>query len=227
MDLSTVKSRVRSLVDDADASYATDAFLLPLINQKYEELYNRMLSTGAEFECKVVELFNVPAQTANLSAYALIGQPLELMIQPLQFEWKQAGLDPTNYKTASLVDRLEDVIPGQLVDEWEWRAGVIYFTPSTLVLDLRIRGDFLFAALNADTDIVATTRNFGHALAYGTAALVGAVRGNQAWAQAYTLLQDNALDDIMQYLTRKDQGKIRRVGRMSRRFTPTPNTTQR
>lgn len=216
MDLGTVKSRVRSLVDDPDASYATDAFLLPLINQKYEELYNRMLSTGAEFERKAVELFNVPAQTADLSAYALSGQPLELMVQPLQFEWKQAGLDPTNYRTASLVDQVQSVVPGQIVDDWEWRAGVIYFTPCTLAVDIRIRGDFLFAALNTDSDVVAVSKNFGHALAYGTAALVGAVRGNQAWTQAYTLLQDNALDDIMQYLTRKDQAKIRRVARMSR-----------
>src|SRR5436305_1963052 len=101
MDLTTLKSRIRALVDDPDATYATDAFLLPLINQKYEELYNRMLSTGAEFERKVVELFNVPAQTQDLSAY--------------------------------------------------------------------------------------------------------------------TLLQDNAIDDVMQYLTRKDQAKVRRVGRISRR----------
>src|SRR5215467_3110789 len=130
MDLSTVKSRIRSLVDDPDASYATDAFLLPLINQKYEELYNRMLSTGAEFERRVVELFNVPAQTTNLSAYALAGQPLELMVQPLQFEWKQAGLDSTNYRIAALVDRVKDVVAGQVIDDWEWRSGVIYFTPS-------------------------------------------------------------------------------------------------
>lgn len=217
MDLATLKSRIRSLVDDTDASYATDAFLLPLINQKYEELYNRMLSTGAEFERKVNEILNVPAQTANLSDYVLPGQPLELMVQPLQFEWKQAGLDPTNSKTASLVDNVKDVIPDQLIDDWEWRAGVIYFTPCTLNVDIRIRGDFLFSALTTDSDAIAVTKNFGHALAYGTAALVGAVRGNQAWAQAYTLLQDNAVDDLMQYLTRKDQAKIRRVGRMSKR----------
>jgi len=221
MDLSTVKSRIRSLVDDPDASYATDGFLVPLINQKYEELYNRMLSTGAEFERRVVEIFNVPPQTANLSAYALPGQPLELMIQPLQFEWKQAGLDPTNYRIASLVDKVSDVTPDQLIDDWEFRSGVIYFTPSVLAMDIRLRGDFLFAALETDSDVVAVAKNFGHALAYGTAALVGAVRGNQAWAQAYTLLQDNAVDDLMQYLTRKDQAKVRRLGRMTRRRTAT------
>ena len=222
MDLGTVKSRVRSLVDDPDASYATDAFLVPLINQKYEELYNRLLSTGAEFDRKVTEILNVPAQTADLSAYALPAQPLELMIQPLRFEWKQAGLDPTNYRTATLVDKVRDVIPDQLIDDWEWRAGVIYFTPCTFNVDIRIRGDFLFTALTTDSDAIAVTKNFGHALAYGAAALVGAVRGNQAWAQAYTLLQDNAVDDVMQYLTRKDQGKIRRVGRMTARRTSKP-----
>src|SRR3989454_9870002 len=105
MDLSTLKSRIRALVDDPDATYATDAFLLPLINQKYEELYNRMLSTGAEFERKVVELFGVASQTADLSAYSLAGQPLELMVQPLRLEWKQAGLDNTNYRTVTLVDK--------------------------------------------------------------------------------------------------------------------------
>src|SRR5215469_6279732 len=159
MDFGTLKSRIRSLVDDADGTFATDAFLLPLINQKYEELYNRVLSTGAEFERRVIEILNVPGQTPNLSAYVLPGQPLELMVQPLQFEWKQAGLDPTNYKTASLVDNVKDVIPYQLIDDWEWRAGVIYFTPCTLNVDIRIRGDFMFAALNTDSDAIGVTKN--------------------------------------------------------------------
>ena len=217
MDLTTLKTRIRSLVDDPDATYATDAFLLPLINQKYEELYNRMLSTGAAFERKVIELFGVASQTADLSAYGLTGQPLELMVQPLMLEWKQAGLDNTNYRTVTLVDKKKDVIADQFVEEWEWRTGIIYITPCVLAVDLRIRGDFLFDSLAADQDVVSVTKSFGHALAYGAAALVGAVRGNQAWMQAYTLLQDGAVDDLMQYLTRKDQAKVRRVGRVSRR----------
>jgi hypothetical protein len=217
MDLTTVKTRIRSLVDDPDATYATDAFLLPLINQKYEELYNRMLSTGAEFERKSVEIFSVQPQTSDLSAYDGSGQPLELMMQPLTLEWKMAGLDNTNYKTVTLVDKVKDVLANQFVDQWEWRVGIIYITPCSLAVDLRIRGDFLFASLAGDQDAVSVAKNFGHALAYGAAALVGAVRGNQAWVQVYTLLQDNAVDDVMQYLTRKDQAKIRRLGRVTRR----------
>jgi hypothetical protein len=222
MDLTTVKTRIRSLVDDPDATYATDAFLLPLINQKYEELYNRMLSTGAEFERKIVEIFSLAPQTPDLSAYNFTGQPLELMVQPLTLEWKQAGLDNTNYRTAALVDKVKDVVANQFVDDWEWRAGIIYLTPCILNVDLRIRGDFLFSSLASDQDVVSAAKNFGHALAYGASALVGVVRGNQAWAQAYTLLQDNAVDDVMQYLTRKDQAKIRRLGRVTRRKMPKP-----
>jgi hypothetical protein len=217
MNLAEVKSRIRALVDDPDGTYVTDGFLAPLINQKYEEIYNRMLSTGAEFERRVVELPGVAPLTSDLSVYNLPGRELELMLQPLMFEWKLTGTDPTFYRTASLVDRVKDVIPGEIVEDWEFRSGVIYFTPSVLATDIRIRGDFLFAPLTAETDAIAAAKNLGHAVAYGTASLIGTVRGNPAWTQAYAILQDNAVDDVMQYLTRKDQGKVRRVGRLSRR----------
>jgi hypothetical protein len=221
MDLTTLKFRIRSLIDDPDGTYATDSFLLPLINQKYEELYNRMLSTGAEFERKVVEIFNVPAQTADLSAYGLSSQPLELLVEPLSLEWKTSGLDNTNYRRATLVDKLKDMIPNQYVDDWEWRAGVVYFTPCTMNVDLRLRGDFLPASLTDEKDqVLSTVKNFGNALGYGVGSLIGLVRGNQGWAQSYAMLQDNALDDVMQYLSRKDQQKVRRVGRMVRWTNP-------
>lgn len=220
MNLAEVKSRIRALVDDPDGTYVTDGFLAPLINQKYEEIYNRMLSTGAEFERRVVELANIPALTSDLSAYNLPGRELELMLQPLLLEWKQAGLDPTSYRTAALVDRVKDVVPGQTLDDWEFRSGVIYITPTSQAVDIRIRGDFLFAPLTAETDAIAAAKNLGHAVAYGTASLIGTVRGNQAWTQAYAILQDNAVDDVMQYLARKDQAKVRRVGRISRRGGP-------
>ncbi|MBZ5522441.1 MAG: hypothetical protein LAP21_09400 [Acidobacteriia bacterium] len=217
MNLAEVKSRIRALVDDPDGTYVTDGFLGPLINQKYEEIYNRMLSTGAEFERRVVELSNVAALTSDLSVYNLPGRELELMLQPVLLEWKQAGFDPTSYRTASLVDRVRDVIQAQTLDDWEFRSGVIYITPTVLDVDIRIRGDFLFAPLTAETDAIAAAKNLGHAVAYGTASLIGTVRGNPAWTQAYAILQDNAVDDVMQYLARKDQAKVRRVGRITRR----------
>lgn len=115
------------------------------------------------------------------------------------------------------MDRVRDVIQAQTLDDWEFRSGVIYITPTVLDVDIRIRGDFLFAPLTAETDAIAAAKNLGHAVAYGTASLIGTVRGNPAWTQAYAILQDNAVDDVMQYLARKDQAKVRRVGRITRR----------
>src|SRR6267142_641099 len=126
MNLAEVKSRIRALVDDPDGTYVTDGFLAPLINQKYEEIYNRMLSTGAEFERRVAELSGVAPMTADLSVYNLPGRELELMLQPVMFEWKLTGTDVTFYRTASLVDRVKDVIPGQIIEDWEFRSGVIF-----------------------------------------------------------------------------------------------------
>lgn len=217
MNLAEVKTRIRAMVDDPNGTYVTDGFLAPLIQQKYEEIYNRMLSTGAEFERQVVELPAVAAATADLSAYTASGKELELMLQPIMFEYKLTGLAPTSYLPATLVDRLNDFTPGQFIQNWEFRSGVIYFTPSVLVMDIRIRGDFLFGALTQDNDAITAAKNLGHAVAYGTASLIGVVRGNPSWTTAYATLQDNSLDDVMQYMTRKDQAKIRRVGRMSRR----------
>ncbi len=118
------------------------------------------------------------------------------------------------------MDRLKDMIPNQYVDDWEWRAGVVYFTPCTMNVDLRLRGDFLPAGLVDEKDqVLSSVKNFGNALGYGVASLIGLVRGNPGWAQSYTLMQDNSLDDVMQYLSRKDQQKVRRVGRMVRNFT--------
>jgi hypothetical protein len=219
MDLSTVKTRVRSLTDDPDATYQTDEFLIPLINQKYEELYNRLLVTsGSEFERKAAELPGVAAQTADLSAFQLPAQPLDLLVQPLTLEFKQAGTQVSNYRTADLVGRVSDVSsPGQMITDWEWRAGVIYFTPAILAMDIRIRGDFLFAVLSTDGDPISPTKNFGHMLAYGVASLVGSVRGNAGWEKSYMALQDSAFDDIAGYLARKDQAKVRRLASTRRR----------
>ncbi len=175
------------------------------------------MDSGSEFERKAVEIFAVAAQTSDLSVQQSTGQPLEIMVQPLIFEYKQAGTAISNYLEAHLVDRVSDVsTPGQQITDWEFRAGVIYFTPASIAMDIRIRGDFLFYPLASDSDAITATKNFGHMLAYGVSALVGIVRGNAAWQTAYTVLQDGAFDDVAGYLARKDQAKIRRIGRMTR-----------
>jgi hypothetical protein len=136
------------------------------------------------------------------------------MFQPRILEYKQTGLPPTSYRQAEFVDKVSDVTPGQIITDWEWRTGIIYVTPAVLAMDIRITGEFMFAPLANESDIVQITKNFGVVLAYGVAALIGVVRGNQGWIQAYSKKADESFDDVAQFLSRQNQKKIRRVGRM-------------
>src|SRR5258708_37171875 len=100
MNLAEVKSRIRALVDDPDGTYVTDGFLAPLINQKYEEIYNRMLSTGAEFERRVVGLSRVAPLAGGLWGYKLPGRELGLRSQPLIVGGKVTGAWSTMHRAA-------------------------------------------------------------------------------------------------------------------------------
>jgi hypothetical protein len=214
MFYSDLKARIRGLCDDADGTYTSDAFLNPLVAQIYEESANKLLAADGSFERKQVELINVPAQTTDLSSFQVSGKPLELMFQPRILEYKQNGLSRVSYQEAEFVDKVSDVTPGQLITDWEWRSGVIFLTPSTLAMDIRVTGEFMFAPLANEQDVVRITNNFGVVLAYGVAALIGVVRGNQGWIQAYSKKADDSFDDVAQFLSRQNQKKIRRVGRM-------------
>jgi hypothetical protein len=214
---SDLKARIRTLVDDPDGEVNTDDYLEAKVALSYDDLYNELRMTGAQFDQSVVELINVKAGVADLGDYFASGKPLETLLNPEIFEWKLTGLDPTNYVEARLVNKVPDVQPNQFIESWEWRKGNIYLTPVTTAVDIRIRGEFLFSALKADADPIQAGINVGNVIAYWTASLIGIVRGNPQWEKSYQLKGDRTLDNIAIMLTKADQKKIVRVGRVSRR----------
>jgi hypothetical protein len=216
---SDLKARIRDLVDDSEAEFAKDDYLQSKVAIAYDDLYNKLRMTGAQFDESVVELINVPVGTSDLGAYFASGKELELLLNPSidGFDWKLTGLDPTNYRTARLVSKVPDVQAGQFITSFEWRKGNLYFTPITSAVDIRIRGEFLFSALKADADPIQAGINVGNVIAYWTAALIGIVRGNPQWEKSYQFKGDSAFDDIAIMLTKADQAKVQRVGRTSRR----------
>jgi hypothetical protein len=54
-----------------------------------------------------------------------------------------------------------------------------------------------------------------YALAFSTAALIGAERGNAGYVQNYGTQATNTLDDIAATLVRQQQGTSSRLGRVS------------
>jgi hypothetical protein len=214
--LGQVKARVRNLLDDPQGSYLTDDFITPLINEVYADVNSQLASTQSSFDISVVEVPGITPGTPNMSAFQKPGGPIaHLAAQPLRIDWKVAGNDPSYYQLVQNYGVLPDLQPQQGMAGWEFRSGIIWLTPSSIAVDLRIRGEFGFPPLSADDDVLLSHPRMGYVVAYGTAALIATVRGNPGWTTAYTAAAEQGLDEIMEQLVRSEQGQVRRIGRQT------------
>lgn len=217
-NLGRVKSRIRSLVDDPQGSWANDAFLVPLINEAYDDANSQIASTQSSWDISVVEVPSVPVGTPNMADYQSgTGLLAQLTDEPLRIDWKPAGTDPVQYQLVPNYQVLPDWQPQQGMPGWEWRSEVIWLGACSLVVDLRVRGEFAPAPLTDDTDVLTTHPRIGYVIAYGVAALAAVVRGNKAWEVSYGQKAVEGLDEIMEQLVRAEQGQVRRIGRQTSR----------
>jgi hypothetical protein len=220
-----VKQRVRALIGDTDGDFATDAYLLPLINQAYDQSINYLSNTCSPFITQLQVATDVPFGTSALTELQKPNQPFFGLVNPLDLEVKQTGLPELNY----VMGKRYDILPnstnygaGQPVSNfwgrfgWEWRSYVLYITPLAFAADIRVRGEFRPPALVKDTDPIAIHPQMTVALAYMTAALIGGERINASYVQNYGQQGTATLDDIAATLVRQQQGTSSRVGRMNR-----------
>jgi hypothetical protein len=114
-------------------------------------------------------------------------------------------------------DMLPDLPPYQAPVAWEWRENVIYFTPCTTVIDLRIRGEYDVPKLRADSDPLTLHKRIGYVIALRVATLIAKNRGNIPWVQQYGTDAQKGMDEIASQMARAEQGKVRRLGRQTRR----------
>lgn len=228
--LGQVKARVRALLDDPQGSYLTDSFIVPLINEVYEDANSQIASTQSSFDVAVVEVPGVTPGTPNLSAQQAPGGLIgHLAAQPERIDWKVAGNAPSYYQLVPNYGVLPDLQPQQGMAGWEWRSGVIWLTPSSIDVDLRIRGEFGFPPLANDDDVLQGPPRLGYSVSYGVAALIAVVRGNVQWVQEYEAAATESMDEIMGQLVRADQGQVRRIGRQTQTGSwgrNLPNATQ-
>lgn len=216
--LGQVKARVRSLLDDPQGSYLTDAFIVPLINEVYQDACSQLLSTQGPWDLAVIEVPGIQPGTPNLADLQSGDGPLaQLSEQPVRIEWKAAGTDPSYYQLSRNYEVLPNFQPQQGQTGWEWRAEVIWLTQCSIAVDLRIRGEFTPPPLVDDDDVLIAHPLIGLPVSYGTASLVAVVRGNNAWATQYNEKAMEKMDDIMGAIVRATQATTRRVGRMVRR----------
>ncbi|HEV2275612.1 MAG TPA: hypothetical protein VGR96_15680 [Acidobacteriaceae bacterium] len=216
--LGQVKARVRNLLDDPQGSYLTDDFIVPLIQEVYDDANSQLASTESSYDIALVEVPGIAAGTLNLAAYQAGSGPLSsLTAQPLRIDWKVAGTDASTYQLAANYGVLPDLQPQDSVAGWEYRSNIIWLTPCSIAVDLRIRGEFGALPLSSDDSVLSSHPRIGYVVAYGTAALIAAVRGNEPWVLAYEAKAAEGMDEIMLQLVRMEQGQVRRTGRQTQR----------
>lgn len=216
--LGQVKARVRSLLDDPNGSYLTDAFIVPLIGQVYDDSNSQLASTLSSWDIGVVEVPGIQPGTPNMESYqAGNGLLAGLTDQPERIDWKVAGNDPSYYQLVRNYEVLPDVQPQQAMIGWEWRSEVVWLTPCSIAVDLRFRGEFGPQPLTSDDSVLTSHPRIGYVVAYGTAALIATVRGNKEWETSYGQKAIEGMDEIMEQLVRAEQGQIRRLGRQTQR----------
>lgn len=216
--LGQVKARVRNLLDDPQGSYLTDAFIVPLINEVYQDACSQLLSTQGPWDLAVIEVPGIQPGTPNLADLQTGTGPLaQLSEQPVRIDWKASGTDPAYYQLVRDYEVLPDFQPQQGMPGWEWRSEVIWLGMCSIAVDLRVRGEFSPPPLVDDDDVLIAHPLIGLPVSYGTASLVAVVRGNNAWATQYNEKAMEKMDDIMGAIVRATQATTRRVGRMVRR----------
>ena len=155
--------------------------------------------------------------TPNLAALQTgTGALATLTDQPLRIDWKPAGDDPAYYRLVRNYEVLPDLPPRAAMAGWEFRSEVIWLTKCSIAVDLRVRGEFAPPPLTDDTSVLLSHPRIGYVVAYGTAALVATVRGNDAWTRQYEQKALEGMDEIMESLVRAEQGQVRRAGRQTR-----------
>lgn len=213
-----VKGRVRSLVDDPKPTWCDDEFLVPLIQDLYDDANSQLVSTQSSWDIGVVEVPGIIPGIPNLSDQQTTGGLLaQLTDQPLRIDWKPAGQDPSTYQLVPNFEVLPDIQPAQYMRGWEYRSEVIWLTPCTIAVDLRVRGEFSPPDLNENESVLTSHPRIGYAISYGIAALCGTIRGNKGWEVSYNAKYEESIDLIMGELVRAEQGQIRRLGRQTRR----------
>jgi hypothetical protein len=168
--------RAAAELDDPSQSFFDFPYLQPFIDNEYDILANQLEAMGMAYQ-EMVAVFNVPANTVDLSAIQAVGGPLQYMKLPRRLKWKVQNTPDTTYVPGEFMDPsdLPEVGPTAVgITAWAWN-GVIQCTPSTLALTVKLWYDVLSTTItDPETGVVQGT---AHILAFRVAATVANIRG--------------------------------------------------
>jgi|GEM_PF-5637583 len=204
-DVDDIVKRVGVLMDDPSNSTFTREYLIPIIDQEYDEMDVEMEKNGMQYIESIAVLPSVPALTTDLVSYLADGQPLATMKFPKYVKWKLPSQTDEFYQLSHLVQELDEVNAAN-VGAWQWRNanGSIQITPSNEPVTLKVYFDTISTNIYDPTQQV--IRGTAHILAPRVGAAVCAIAGDQvkrgAWLQAKAFKNMN---DFLVVLTQQKQ----------------------
>lgn len=171
-----IATRAAAELDDPLQTFFTYAYLQPHIDQAYDVLANQLEAMGMAYQ-EQVAVFNVAAQTTDLSAQQAAGQALQYMKLPNRLKWKVQGTDDTTYAPGQFMDPSSIPEVGNAsvgIIAWAWN-GVIQVTPSAQALTVKLWFDVLTTTVtDPSTGVIMGT---AHILAFMVASRVANIRG--------------------------------------------------
>jgi len=238
MNVQEIIRRVQVELEDlAGDDWSDPDYIIGKLSVVGDDIAARIAGLDLNYDTQVIILPNVPANTTDLSAYQAVGQPLASMILPKSVEYRLAGQSQEDWNPVPNVDKVIDTDRGtgeagaavasddESVESYEWRGGIIYLSPCSAPVDLRVRYQGLAIQLdNSNNQQVAGMTNVH---VYKTCEKICASRGGEtnAMVDYFTKLYDRAIADF-EMLAVKDTSQTRTMrlgGRRSQNPWGGPN----
>lgn len=180
-----VLKRVAALLDDPSQSTFTSAYLMPFVDQEYDEMDVELERAGMQYIESIAEI-PIPAGTTDLVAFLADGKPLASMKFPKYLKWKLASQTEEYYKPCAKVEELDEVNAANVpVSQWRFAQGSIQITPSALDTVVKVYFDTISTNIYDPNQNV--IRGTAHILAPRVGASVCAAGGDltkrQAWLE--------------------------------------------
>jgi hypothetical protein len=218
MKVSDIVRRVQAKVDDLEGTYCDYDYVVAFMPDVLDWIYAKLRLINYDFDEERVILPAVAAGTPDLGDLQQDGQPLAGLIQPRIVEWKLPGLDNSYFARADgPLDEVRD-LPNNVafLDSWAYKRGVLTLSLFSTALDLRVTGDFLFTAMTDPDDQITISNAANRVFSCKLASEIGKARSQDKFVVNYGADADEALDDLAIALTKSDQSKTRRLGRINR-----------
>lgn len=196
-DVDDIVQRVGVLMDDPSNSTFTREYIIPFIDQEYDEMDVELEQAGMQYIESIAVIPLAPLQ-ADLSQYLADGQPLAMMKFPKYVKWKLTSQTDEFYQLSAMVDEIDEVNQAN-IGTWQWRNanGSIQITPSNIAITVKVYFDTISTNIYDPTQEV--VRGTAHILAPRVGASICAVAGDQVKRGAW--LSQKAFRNMNKFLT--------------------------